>query len=307
MVPALKAALVDPRPEDRRFLRQVVFLTDGEIGNEQELLDELTARRGRSRVFMVGIGSAPNTYLMTRAAEMGRGTFTHIGSPEEVEADMRELFDKLQSPVATELKAEFAGVRGEGVTPAMLPDVYAGEPVVLAAKVSGLTGSLRIGGRVDGRWWSAELPLERAVAGQGISQLWARRQITDVEVARTLGQIDWETGDARILKLALDHHLVTSLTSLVAVDRTPKRPAGVPLTREEIPIDLPAGWDFDHIFGSPAQRAEQAQAELEQVVDAVDLGQGGTDAALRMLLGLLLLLSALALFVLRPGRREVRA
>ena len=54
--------------------------------------------RGRSRVFMVGIGSAPNTFLMTRAAELGRGTFTHIGSTEQVEERMQALFEKLESP-----------------------------------------------------------------------------------------------------------------------------------------------------------------------------------------------------------------
>ncbi|MDU6750878.1 MAG: FAD-dependent monooxygenase, partial [Bradyrhizobium sp.] len=52
-------------------VRQVVFLTDGAIGNEQQLFETITAMRGRSRIFMVGIGSAPNTYLMTRAAELG--------------------------------------------------------------------------------------------------------------------------------------------------------------------------------------------------------------------------------------------
>ena len=77
----MKAALADrARRRRQRCLRQVVFLTDGEIGNEQELFDTIAAMRGRSRVFMVGIGSAPNSFLMTRAAEIGRGTFTHIGS-----------------------------------------------------------------------------------------------------------------------------------------------------------------------------------------------------------------------------------
>ena len=64
--------------------------------------------RGRSRVFMVGIGSAPNTFLMTRASELGRGTFTHIGSVEQVEARMRDLFGKLESPAVTNLSVTFS-------------------------------------------------------------------------------------------------------------------------------------------------------------------------------------------------------
>ena len=86
MVAPMKAALTDRRGGDGKELRQVIFLTDGEIGNEQQLCDTITAMRGRSRIFMVGIGSAPNSFLMTRAAELGRGTFTHIGAVDQVEA-----------------------------------------------------------------------------------------------------------------------------------------------------------------------------------------------------------------------------
>src|SRR5262245_49294924 len=80
MVAPMKAALTDQRGGDGKELRQVIFLTDGGIGNEQQLFDTIAAMRGRSRIFMVGIGSAPNSYLMTRAAELGRGAFTHIGA-----------------------------------------------------------------------------------------------------------------------------------------------------------------------------------------------------------------------------------
>ena len=111
----------------------MVFLTDGEIGNEQQLFDTIGAMRGRSRVFMVGIGSAPNSFLMTRAAELGRGTFTHIGSVDQVEERMRALFDKLESPAVTNLTATFSAARADA-TPAVLPDLYRGEPLVLAAK-----------------------------------------------------------------------------------------------------------------------------------------------------------------------------
>ena len=98
----------------------MVFLTDGAIGNEQQLFDTIGALRGRSRVFMVGIGSAPNTFLMTRAAELGRGTFTHIGSAEQVEERMRALFDKLESPAVTNLSANFSEAQAD-ITPVASP------------------------------------------------------------------------------------------------------------------------------------------------------------------------------------------
>jgi Ca-activated chloride channel family protein len=326
MVPPMQAALTDRRGPAENYLRQVVFLTDGEIGNEQQLFDTISRMRGRSRLFMVGIGSAPNTFLMTRAAELGRGTFTHIGSVDQVAERMRTLFDKLESPVATNLTATFSAGRGD-VTPAVFPDLYRGEPLVIAARLERLAGTWEIRGMIGERPWSVTLPLAGAAEGRGLSKLWARRKIADAEVARTMREVAAEETDRRILTLALDHHLVTRLTSLVAVDETPSRPAGVHLSRAELPLNLPAGWDFDKVFGGerapatqPDTRRADAGAPAQRVAalapsakplpiyaaarPGVLLPRTATDAELRMLLGLLLCLASLVLVALQ--RREPR-
>jgi Ca-activated chloride channel family protein len=248
MVPAMRAALTDTRPADANSLRQVVFLTDGAIGNEQQLFDTLAGLRGRSRVFMVGIGSAPNSFLMTRAAEIGRGSFTHIGSADQVEERMRALFDKLESPAVTNLAVSFSNAQAD-ITPELVPDLYRGEPLVLAAKITGLEGTMEIKGRIGDRPWTVTLPIAKAAEGRGLSKLWARRKIADAEVAKTLRKATPEETDRRILALGLDHQLVTRLTSLVAVDKTPSRPETAKLTRADLPLNLPAGWDFDKVFG----------------------------------------------------------
>src|SRR5262249_50801841 len=54
MLPALKMAL-DGQEHHSRF-RQVIFLTDGQIGNEDELFREIGTRLGDSRLFTIGIG-----------------------------------------------------------------------------------------------------------------------------------------------------------------------------------------------------------------------------------------------------------
>jgi len=294
MVPAMAAALHDEGGDQGR-VRQVVFMTDGAIGDEQGLFDAITAGRGRSRVFMVGIGSAPNSYLMGRAAELGRGTFTHIGSTDGVEEAMRALFDKLESPVATNLVARFEGTTSDAA-PAVLPDLYRGEPVTLAAKVDDLDGVLTISGVIDGRPWQTRIRLRDAEAGKGVSKLWARRKITDAEVARTLAQITEDEADARVLKLGLDHGLVTSQTSLVAVDKTPARPADAPLLRSDLPLNLPAGWDFDALFNRKTETgAADAPADPEQQLAQLDLPQTATDAPMLILMGLGLMALALAL------------
>jgi Ca-activated chloride channel family protein len=252
MVPAMKAALTDTRATATSTLRQVVFLTDGAIGNEQQLFDTLDGMRGRSRVFMVGIGSAPNSFLMTRAAEIGRGTFTHIGSADQVEERMRALFEKLESPAVTGLSVAFSDAKAD-ITPELMPDLYRGEPLVLAAKVSGLDGTMEIRGRIGDQPWTVTLPVAKAAEGKGLSKLWARRKIAEAEVAKTLRKATAEDTEKRILALGLEHQLVTRLTSLVAVDKTPTRPDGIKLSRADLPLNLPHGWDFDKVFGERPQ------------------------------------------------------
>ncbi len=152
MVPALKEALIDDTPADKAHLRQVVFITDGAIGNEQEMFAALTKMRGRSRVFMVGIGSAPNSFLMTRAAELGRGTFTFIGDTNQVKDRMRELFAKIGQPVVTALKAEITGSSAQ-LSPGSLPDLYRGEPVLMMAEAKGLSGTIKVTGTIGDTPW----------------------------------------------------------------------------------------------------------------------------------------------------------
>ena len=303
MLPPMKAALIDANPNDKNYLRQVVFITDGAIGNEQELFDTIAKGRGRTRVFMVGIGSAPNSYLMTRAAELGRGTFTQIGEGVQVVEKMKDLFGKIGNPVITDIRAQIFGSTAK-ITPEQLPDLYRGEPVMLMADSGSLSGVLKITGLIGDQPWEVKLPLAEAAQGKGISKLWARRKIAELEVASTLGQIAQADADKAVLKTALDHQIVSSLTSLIAVDHSPKRPAGYVLTRADVPLNLPSGWVWENVFGADVpthnvphtdQKAEGDFVQLAkfQVAKApapaaqVNLPQGATDAEMMMVLGLL--------------------
>ncbi len=315
MVAPLRAALADSDAQSKDYLRQVIFLTDGAIGNEQEMFDILGLKRGRSRVFMVGIGSAPNSFLMTRMAELGRGTFTHIGDAQQVEARMRELFGKLESPAATDLKAVLDGAKGE-MTPDSLPDLYQGEPIVMMTKLDDLKGALTFSGKLASKSWTVTVPLSGASNGSGIAKLWARRKIESAEVAMSLNEITPEEADRRVLALALDHHLVSRRTSLIAVDTDPSRPRDQLLTRAEVPLNLPAGWDFDKVFG-PTVKFRHAESQFKSIaMTGLPRGTDQTKAAelvlpetataseLLIQLGLLLSLLALGLHVL--ARREQR-
>lgn len=308
MILPLKASLTDDNASAKTHLRQVIFITDGAIGNEQEMFATLSSQRGRSRVFMVGIGSAPNSYLMTRAAELGRGTFTFIGDATQVTSRMDELFNKLGNPSITGISAVMSQ-SGVELTPALLPDLYQGEPLLVMAEAPSLGGTLTFKGQIGDAPWSVTMPISAAAEGKGISKLWAHRKIVDIEVAATMGTISSEVSAKKVLDVALAHQIMSSQTSLIAVDKNPKRPIGEKLTRAEVPLNLPAGWNFDKVFGTdkpvltPHQR--DAQADFLQLAasstpvtsdqalsNQVQLPQTATPSQLLAIISILMMMMA---------------
>ena len=134
MRPALRLALDSAGTETH--LRQIVFITDGSVGNEDELYEMIETRLGDARLFTVGIGSAPNSWFMRKAAELGRGTFVVISALHEVGEKMDRLFDKLGHPQVTNIDVSWPGGAVTESYPEVVPDLYLGEPVTVRARVS---------------------------------------------------------------------------------------------------------------------------------------------------------------------------
>ena len=250
-LPALRTALVDNDKSNTEEVRQVVFITDGSIGNEDELFSAITDGLGRSRLFTVGIGSAPNAYFMTRAARQGRGTFTYMDDVTKVTEQSAKLFAALENPVMTDLAVKLPTGAADAY-PSPLPDLYSGEPVTLVLRAADLKGDLTLSGRLNGSTWSQTFSIADAASTKGVAQLWGRAKIAGFEESRYSG-MSIEDVDKGVLKTALDFHLVSRLTSLVAVDKTPARPAGETLDTRQIASMLPKGWDFGAVFGVAAE------------------------------------------------------
>ena len=151
MLPALAIALAGP-PESS-LMRQVVFLTDGAVGNEDAILRLLHDKLGDRRLFTIGIGPSPNTFFLAKAAQFGRGTFTFIGDVREVRQKMTDLFRKLESPALTDIRVDWPG--GTDAWPRRVPDLYAGEPLVVTAQFPAgtLQGNVVISGSRAGQPW----------------------------------------------------------------------------------------------------------------------------------------------------------
>jgi Ca-activated chloride channel homolog len=247
ILPALKMALKGTAPSTH--LRQVIFLTDGQVGNEDELFEVIRAQLSASRLFTIGIGSAPNSHFMRKAAEFGRGTFTHIGSTSEVKDQMDAIFRKLERPVLTDVHVE--GLDGTvEMFPTRIPDLYDGEPVVVAVKAQALPDTVTIRGVVGATPWTTSIALEDREPREGLSVYWARQKIVSLMDQQRAGR-DESAARQAVLDVALAHHLVSKYTSLVAVDVTPVRPTDEMLQTHAMKTNLPEGQDYQAIFGLP--------------------------------------------------------
>jgi Ca-activated chloride channel family protein len=213
---------------------------------------------------------------------------------------MMNLFTKLESPVLSDLKLELAGsdLDIEGY-PSPLPDLYMGEPLVLAVRTGWENVTLRLTGTSLGRPWETTVDTSTYGEREGIGALWARKKIRSQMESLALGA-DGEKVREEVLKTALEHHLVSKYTSLVAVDTVVSKPkqsenetglAEDAAVQVAVKTHLPHGWQAAAVFGGGSQTA--------------------TPATLRMLVGVCLLaMACLVSVLLSLGRRrklQVRA
>lgn len=232
MLRALELAFRLDAPS-QRALRQLVFITDGSVSNEAALFDAIRAQLDDRRLFTVGIGRAPNRYFMQRAAEFGRGTFTFVSDVGDVGAKMSALFARIGAPQLTGLAVDFEAAAE--VYPPRIPDVYAGEPILVAARTQKAPARVVLRGqRGDGQWVRGVAATSTGV-GDVLHKVWAHRKI-DALTAASRAYADGGQRDV-MLQTALRHRIVSPYTSLVAVEERPEL-ARAPLPRTATPALL---------------------------------------------------------------------
>ncbi|MBL0141720.1 MAG: marine proteobacterial sortase target protein [Betaproteobacteria bacterium] len=248
------------------YLRQVVFMTDGAVGNEDQLFKLIAQRLGSTRLFTVGIGAAPNSHFMAKAAQFGRGTFTYIGDLREVQEKMTKLFAKIESPVLKDVSIRWPDGTPVETFPARIPDLYLGEPIVVAAAHPALKGTIVVSGMRANLPWSVALTPLPGSEPTGVGALWARARIASLMDELRMGADEALIRPA-VVKVALEHHLVSRYTSLIAVDVTPTAPGG-------------------------EKRTALVKASMPRATAAGELPQTDTESTLQIVLGLLALAAA---------------
>jgi Ca-activated chloride channel family protein len=312
MRPALRMALDGETSPGR--LKQVIFLTDAAVGNEAELFDDIARRLGDARLFTIGIGTAPNSYFMRKAAELGRGSFTYIGDVTEVSERMTDLLRKLERPAITGIAVRWPdGLPASAeMYPATVPDIYAGVPVTFSARLPGatldqLSGLLAIEGQDGDAPWSHGIDIGHPRTGAGVAAVWARAKLSAIEDGQ------WHGDDqARVRESATAHalayELVSAYTSLVAVDEDVVRPRNETLASAQMPTNLPHGWVYEKVFGD-ATTLPQPDEQMRKInftgtpLNGLSLPKTATPAMVHLLLGLSLMVAVLAIHWLYRRRR----
>lgn len=208
--------------DDHQLVRQVIFLTDGSIENESQLFSLIDKRLGDSRLYTVGIGSAPNIFFMKKAAFFGRGSFTFIADVNESKEKISQLFETISRPQLTHINIDWPKNLQADVWPKRIPDLFDGEPLWIKAKISQLSGVINLSGRVGDTLWQSSVSLDNTAQQPGVAILWAREKIESIMNDAHHGLISDQQKKV-IIDTAINHHIVSRYTSLIAVDKTPAR------------------------------------------------------------------------------------
>ena len=198
----------------------IVFLTDG-LGNRpaEETLDKVKAAAGDTRIFSFGVGPDVNQSFLERLGRENRGDYTAIRGDIPIDQAVRDFYAGISQPVLTDLRLDMGDVVATRTYPAVMPDVYKGQRLVITGRYRGHgPQTLTVSGLIGGQEQTLELPIDFAQQNEEhpwVARLWAKRRaehlLADV---RMYG----ETAEAKdeIIALSTQYRFATQYTSLVA-------------------------------------------------------------------------------------------
>lgn len=267
MLAALRAAFA--RPEDPNRLRVVVFLTDGEVGDDDRILAEIAKVLGDARIDTVGIGTSVNHSLLSRMADLGRGGYVYV-RPDDTADDALEAFRSwVTKPYLTDLSIDWGALPVADLAPERIPDLGSGQTLTLVGRyLSAGEGDVTVRGKLGGAYWEQTVHVvlpERETRHDALASLWARGRIEGLLRAAPGGVTDSIRAEATAL--ALEYRLMSPFTSFVAVDESRVvNPAGTPRRiRQAVP--LAEGMSYEKIFGTAGPPALVAKANTSAPED----------------------------------------
>lgn len=249
--------------------RQVLLVSDGLIGFEQQIIAEAVSRLPpRSRVHCLGVGHGVNRSLTRPLARAGHGVELIVAPGEDAERVVGTLLERTVEPLLIGLELAGTALIEAPLFPAgSRGDLFAGAPSRMAVACRPEGGTLIVRARSAEGAWVQHIEVPATPAGVGDPALirhFAREQVEDVETLIAAGLAP--DGDARIEALGLRYGIATRMTSWIAVSAQVTVDPTVPTRNVEQPHELPAGMSAEGVGLRPAQAESREVVRNEQGV-----------------------------------------
>ncbi|MFN6484386.1 MULTISPECIES: after-VIT domain-containing protein [unclassified Nostoc] len=251
MLNGIRTAINFPTPTGR--LRSVVLLTDGYIGNENEILAEVQQHlQPGNRLYSFGAGSSVNRFLLNRIAEIGRGISKVIRHDEPTEEVAEKFYRQINNPVLTNIQISWQGdTESPVIYPKVAPDLFSEQPLVLyGRKQDRADGNLQISGIAAGsKQYEKTFHLKFDETGNlAVAQLWGRACIKDL--MNQMVSFETKAGVEAVTETALTYQLLSQYTAFVAVSDDVRVEPGSEYVSMQMPVEMPEAVSYEGVFGN---------------------------------------------------------
>jgi Ca-activated chloride channel homolog len=167
----------------------VIFLTDGLptegiVEADGILRTAQAAAPERAQLFAFGVGYDVDTILLDSLTSRFTGTSHYVIPGERIDLEVQRLFERVSTPVLTDVRVEVEGVETSDIAPRDLTGVFAGQQTLLTGRYGGsgpativVTGDSTSGS--ERLVYEVEFP-ERDGSDPTVAQLWAQRRVADL-------------------------------------------------------------------------------------------------------------------------------
>jgi len=231
--------------------RVIVLVTDGQISGEDQLLGQLSAQLGNTRVHTVGIDRAVNAGFLDRLAKLGSGHSTLVESEDRLDEVMVNLHRRIVTPSLTDIQVSVLSsdsnieLIADTTTPARQPDAFAGIPCVLSGRYRRNPGKIgRVRFRVTATSHAGSVNYTLTPTLSHISApttIWARAHIAELEDQYvTAPSSKKSTLEAAIVGTSIAYGILSRFTAFVAIDKKSRNITD--MRRVTQPVESPSGW-----------------------------------------------------------------
>ncbi len=273
----------------------IIFLTDGRptIGETQpgKILEKLKQTNTQNlRIFTFGIGHDVNTYLLDRITELTRAERVYVYPEEDLEIKISAFYEKVKSPVLTDIQINFEPVKVFSVHPVQLPDLFRGCQLLVLGRFQGQGKAVvTLSGRVEKgrREFKKEFVFpEENKDNDFLPVLWAAQRIGYLLDQIRLHGEEKELKE-EVVSLARKYGIVTPYTSYLIVEDEKTKMEARTITREEAVMATQPGIDknlerkmidayqsLNQATGSGSVRASREVQTLKKATSFADVFQG---------------------------------